>query len=82
MKFRRSISLVILLLPGIAFGATSGGTAPEPILVLLAHQKLEKVRGLVASGILPRVQLAEAERAYENSKDDPGNKLFKTCHSL
>ena len=45
-------------------------SAPEPLLLKLARQKVEKVKALVESGVLPRVELAQAERAYANAKDD------------
>jgi hypothetical protein len=60
----------MLLLPGAALAVSAPAPAPEPILVMMARQKVEKVKGLVASGILPRVQLVQAERSYENAKDD------------
>ena len=81
MKFRFSVAFVILSCPWGTWGAprpkpstfkpaTSKSATPEPPLIKLARQKVEKVRGLVDSGVLPRVELVQAERAYANAKDD------------
>lgn len=80
MNCKLSAAFVILACPWGAWSAprpkvappktVAPAPAPEPLLVKMARQKVEKVRGLVESGVLPRVQLVQAERAYANAKDD------------
>lgn len=83
MKIKLTAAFVILLCPAGAWSAprpkapavkpavpVSPAAAPETMLIRLARLKVEKVRGLVESGVLPRVQLVQAERAYANAKDD------------
>jgi len=58
---------LIALLSAPIFGQP---TARETMLIELARQKVEKVRASVESGVLPLVELVQAERAYANAKDD------------
>ncbi len=72
MRPKRYIPIALLMLPLLGFAAppATAPSAPEPVLVMMARQQMEKVKGLVESGMLPRVKLAEAERSYETAKDD------------
>ena len=67
-----TLRTILLALAGTVFlcAQTPGDLALEDPSVLRAKMTVEKVRGMVESGTLPRVRLEEAEARLEDMVDE------------